>query len=75
MKPRWEVPFVNAAGERCVAIVELAEDEARICSLSPHTAENIARTFALQRALSKLPADFSVFDLVIDQIRGPVSVH
>jgi hypothetical protein len=71
---KFECPFVNAAGKRCVVTVELADEEVCICRLSPHTAENIARAFAVQRAVRQLPAGFTAFDLATDEIRGH-SVH
>jgi hypothetical protein len=54
--------------------VELADEEVCICRLSPHTAENIARAFAAERAVRRLPAGFGALDLVIGEICGH-SVH
>jgi hypothetical protein len=54
--------------------VELADEEVCICRLSPHTADNIARSYAARRAVQGLPAGFGALDLVIDQIRSH-SVH
>ena len=71
---KFECPFVNAAGERCVVTIDLADDEARICCLNPRTADNIARAYAAQRALQRLPAGFGALDLVADQILSH-SVH
>jgi hypothetical protein len=73
-RQKFECPFVNAAGERCVVTIDLADDEARICCLNPHTADNIARAYAARRAVRQLPAGFTALDLATNQIRGH-SVH
>jgi hypothetical protein len=69
---KFECPFINSAGERCIVVVVLSDCEALDCRLNPGTADNIARAYAACRALQQLPAGFDVLDLVIDQIR---SVH
>jgi hypothetical protein len=69
---KFIVPCTNATGARCVVVVELTEEEACICSLSPRTAENIARTFVARHAVQRLPEGFNAFDLVPEEIG---SVH
>jgi hypothetical protein len=73
-RQKFECPFINSAGARCIVTVELADEEVCICRLSPHTADNIARSYAARRAVQGLPAGFGALDLVIDQIRSH-SVH
>jgi hypothetical protein len=73
-RQKFECPFINSAGARCIVTVELADEEVCICRLSPHTADNIARAYAARRAVRQLPAGFTAFDLMTDQILSH-SVH
>jgi hypothetical protein len=69
MTPKFECPFINAIGERHVAVVELNAAELQRCKWNPRTADNIARAFAALRAVRQLPAGFTALDLDLSGVR------